>query len=152
MADGPGRARCAAESAPKWLLSRMRPGESGADVPPDLRVDNGHERALLCGTTGTFFFWVPAGSRSFGVRVSGEGVGEAVRAALVDRSGQIVEQVDNVAATHQFEVDLPKPSAGEAWSLVLSKPTRIPMEDQHIDLRGIPPLLAGSKEGLLRPE
>ena len=106
----------------------------------------------LCGTTGTFFFWVPAGTESFGVRVSGEGLGEAVRAALVDPSGRTVEEVDNVAATHQFEVDVPRPSVGEAWRLVLSKPTRLAMEDQFIDLRGIPPLLAGSREGLLRPE
>ena len=106
----------------------------------------------LIGTIATLFFWVPAGTELFGVRVSGEGVGEAVRAALVDPAGGVVEQVDNVAATHQFEVAFPKPSQGEAWSLVLSKPTRIPLDDQHIDLRGIPPLLAGSKEGLLRPE
>ena len=105
----------------------------------------------LLNATGTFFFWVPAGTRRFGVRVSGEGVGEAVRAALLDPAGDVVEEVDNAAA-HQFEVELPEPSPGRAWGLVLSKPTRIILEDQHIDLRGIPPLLGGSKEGLLRPE
>ena len=101
-------------------------------------------------TTGTVYFWVPEGTEYFGLRVSGEGVGEAVRAALLNPAGDVVEEIDN-AALHQFEVDLPKPSPGEAWGLRMLKPTQIPLDDQHIDLRGIPPLLAGDKRALLKP-
>ena len=102
-------------------------------------------------TTGTFFFWVPAGTEQFAVHVSGQGVGEAVRAALLNPAGEVVEEIDNAAA-HQFEVELPEPSEGSAWGLVLSKPTQIRLEDNLVDLRGIPPLLAGAKEALLMPE
>lgn len=101
-------------------------------------------------TTGMLHFWVPAGTERFGVRVSGEGIGEAVRARLLNPAGEVVEEVDN-AASHQFVVNLPEPSTGEAWSLVMLRPTQITLDDQHIDLRGIPPLLAGAKEALLRP-
>ena len=104
----------------------------------------------LLSTTGPFFFWVPAGTESFGIRVSGEGVNEAVRAALLNAAGNVVEEVDNSAA-HQFDVALPEPSPGEAWGVTLLRPTQILLEDQHIDLRGIPPLLAGDKGALLKP-
>ncbi len=108
----------------------------------------------LFGTRGELFFWVPAATSTFGVRVSGVGLGEAVRAALVDPRGKVVEEVDNMAATYQFEVNLPQPSNGEAWSVRLYEPTdpHMLLEDHYVDLRGIPPLLAASKEALLMPE
>jgi len=105
----------------------------------------------LYSTTGELFFWVPAGTKTFAVRISGEGVGEGVAAALVDPTGKVVEQADNIAAAYQFDVDLPRPSAGEAWSLRMSKPSLLVLEDVHVDLRGIPPLVAGCKEALLAP-
>ncbi len=96
--------------------------------------------------TGELFFWVPTGTITFGVRVSGDPDGEAIKVALVDPRGQVVEEADNILVVHQFEVTVPQPSAGEAWSLRLSKPTKLPMEDYYVDLRGIPPLLAGSRD------
>lgn len=102
-------------------------------------------------TTGELYFWVPAGTTEFGVRVMGEGLGEAVRAALVDPTGTVVEEKDNLAQMYQFTVELPKPSPGEAWSLRLAKPSALVMEDHYVDLRGIPSLLAPAKDALLRP-
>lgn len=67
------------------------------------------------------------------------------------KTSQMGEEADNIVTAHQFEVTLPQPSAGEAWSLRLSMPTKLPMEDYYVDLRGIPPLLAGSRDALLRP-
>ncbi|MCC6444577.1 MAG: right-handed parallel beta-helix repeat-containing protein [Armatimonadetes bacterium] len=106
----------------------------------------------LYASAGDFFFRVPAGTREFGVRISGEGIGEAVRAALIDPTGTAVQEADNIVVVHQFEVKLSRPSSGEIWSLRLAPPTRIMMEDQSIDLRGIPPLLAASRETVLREE
>lgn len=106
----------------------------------------------LIHSAGEFFFWVPKGTREFGIRVSGEGVGEAIRAELVNPAGKVVQEVDNTAMTHQFEVTLPAPSAGETWSLRLSKPTAMTWEDHYVDLRGVLPLLAPSPEALLIPE
>jgi len=103
-------------------------------------------------TLGELFFWVPTGTTEFGVRVFGEGLGEAIKAALVDPTGKVVEEVDNAAQTHQFEVTLPQPSAGAAWSLRLSRPSQLFLEDHYVDLRGIPPLLAVAREALLKPE
>lgn len=101
---------------------------------------------------GDYWFWVPAGTTEFGVRVAGEGVGEAVRATLIDPAGNVVEDVDNLVQTHQFEVELDAPSEGEAWVIRLSRPSEQTWEDHSIDLRGVPPLLAPSPEALLVPE
>ncbi|HOJ21937.1 MAG TPA: right-handed parallel beta-helix repeat-containing protein [Armatimonadota bacterium] len=100
---------------------------------------------------GDYYFWVPEGVSEFAVRVFGEGLGEAVKATLLDPAGKVVQEVDNAAQTHQFEVKLAKPSAGEAWCLRLEKPTQLAMEDHYVDLRVVPPFLAPSKEALLIP-
>jgi len=78
-------------------------------------------------------------------------VGEAVKATVLDPNGKVVQEVDNAAQTHQFEVKLAKPSAGEAWCLRLEKPSQLAMEDHYVDLRVVPPFLAPSKEALLVP-
>ncbi len=100
---------------------------------------------------GELYFAVPAGTTSFGVRVAGEGMGESVKAALIDSSGKVVEEADNITRTHQFEVDLPEPSPGSGWSLRFSRASQIMMEDYSVDLRGVPPLLAPSRQALMRP-
>ena len=111
---------------------------------------NGEEGPIhFLGTRGEFYFWVPPGTTQFGVRVCGEGLAEGVKAALVDPRGKVVEERDDVAEMRQFEVVRPAGSPGEVWSLRLSKPTRLTMEDHFVDLRGIPPLLSASREGLL---
>jgi hypothetical protein len=102
-------------------------------------------------SAGEYFFRVPKGTTEFGIRVAGEGMGEAIRAQLVNPGGAVVQEVDNVLQTHQFEVALPAPSAGETWSLRLSKPTAVTWEDHSVGLRGVLPLLAPSREALLVP-
>ena len=102
----------------------------------------------LISTQGEFFLWVPAGSREFAVRVVGEG-GEGIKAGLYDSSGKLVEEQDDISALHQFLVELPQPSTGEAWSLRLAKATNLFLEDCHVDLRALPPLLAPSREAVL---
>lgn len=114
-------------------------------------VQEGSAPIRLIHSAGEYFFWVPKGTREFGIRVSGEGVGEAIRAQLVNPQGQVIQEVDNTAQTHQFEVTLPAPSAGEAWSLRLAKPSAMTWEDHYVDLRGVLPLLAPSREALLVP-
>lgn len=114
-------------------------------------LQEGSAPIRLIHSAGEYFVWVPKGTREFGIRVSGEGVGEAIRAQLVDPKGQVVQEVDNTAQTHQFEVTLPAPSAGEVWSLRLSKPSAMTWEDHYVDLRGVLPLLAPSREALLVP-
>ena len=100
---------------------------------------------------GEVFLWVPAGTSEFAVRVYGQGLGEGVKATLVDSAGMVFEEVDNCAQLHQFEVTLPQPSKGEGWSLRLARPSKLFLEDFYVETRVIPPLLGLSREALLRP-
>jgi hypothetical protein len=130
------------------------PGANYIQIPVSshaLNVSGDDQPIHLIGSAGEVFFWVPAGTTEFGVRVCGEGLGEAVKAALVDPTGKVVEEKDNVAQTYQFVATLPQASKGEAWSLRMAKPTALAMEDHYVDLRGIPPLVAGSRDALLMP-
>lgn len=104
------------------------------------------------GSAGDFQFYVPAGTRVFGVRVMGEGIGEAIRAALLNPAGEVLEEVDNQAQAHQFEVELPGPSSGEVWTIRLAKPTQSTWEDHYVDLRGVPPLLTPAGVAPLVPK
>ncbi|MBM3859948.1 MAG: hypothetical protein FJ395_09895 [Verrucomicrobia bacterium] len=101
-------------------------------------------------TTGDYFFWVPPGTKEFALRVSGEGAGERVKAALRNPSGKTVEEKDNIAEAHQFIGKPTSDSTGEIWSLRLDKPSASAMEDFHVRFQGIPPVLSHTKESLLK--
>lgn len=116
-----------------------------------LAVDGSGGPVHFYSTQTTLFFWVPAGTTEFGVRVFGEGAGEGVKAALIDPTGNLVEEKDNILRTYQFVATLPAPSKGGAWRLRMARPSAVAMEDHYVDLRGVPPLLAPSREGLLVP-
>ncbi|HUS80901.1 MAG TPA: right-handed parallel beta-helix repeat-containing protein, partial [Armatimonadota bacterium] len=45
----------------------------------------------LMRAAGDFPFWVPAGTTEFGVRLAGEGAGEATAAALLNPAGEVVD-------------------------------------------------------------
>ena len=66
-------------------------------------------------------------------------------------AAEVEQQLDDVAQVRQFEVTRPEGSPGEIWSLRLSRPGRLYMEDHYADLRGIPPFLAISRDTVLRP-
>ncbi len=102
-------------------------------------------------TTGEYFFWVPPGTKEFALRVSGEGSGERVKAALRSPDGKTVEEKDNIAEAHQFIGKPTSNSTGEIWSLRLDKPSASAMEDFHVRFQGIPPVLSHTKESLLKP-
>jgi len=103
------------------------------------------------GTTGEYFFWVPAGTKEFAVRVSGDNAGERIKAALRDPTGNTVEEKDSIAEAHQFLARPKSDSAGEIWSLRLDKPTVGVVEDFHVQLQGVPPVLSHIRESLLKP-
>jgi hypothetical protein len=50
----------------------------------------------------------------------------------------------------QLGATRPSSAAGEVWSLRLSRPAKLFLEDHYVDLRGIPPLLAFSRESVLK--
>ena len=113
---------------------------------------NGEGGAIrLISAAGDYYFWVPAGTTEFAVRVAGEGTGEHIRAMLINPDGKIVDEVDNTAATYQFEIEQPPDTPGQVWVIRVAKPTATAWEDHYLDLRGVPPVVAPSREALLVP-
>jgi len=109
------------------------------------------EPSHFISSTGTLYFFVPAGTKEFGVRIYGEGLGEGVKAALINPAGAVVQEKDNITRAEMFAVELAQPAQGEIWSLKIDKPSGVAMEDYYVDLRGVPPLLAPAPECLLAP-
>ena len=105
----------------------------------------------LIHSQGSFSFYVPPGTIEFGVRVAGQGPAEAIRARLIDPKGEQFDEVDDQFQLHQFEVELPQPSAGEVWTLRIDRPSSLTWEDHYVDLRGVPPLLSAAGTTLLAP-
>ena len=100
---------------------------------------------------GRLCFYVPEGSKELGIKVFGQGQGEAIKATLYDPQGNAVQEKDNIVQAHLFDVTLKEASKGEAWSIEFARPSGTTMEDFSVDILGIPPLLAPSPEALLRP-
>jgi len=104
----------------------------------------------LLAPVGDLVFFVPAGTEAFAVRVTGEGPGELVKATLLDPAGETVEERDDIEA-YQFLVERPVAPEGAVWSLRLARPSQGVLEDVHVELQGLPPVLAASPEALLKP-
>lgn len=112
---------------------------------------NGQGRRIgFCKGAGKYYFWVPEGTEEFAIRVVAPGALEAVRARLLNPKGQVVEDVNNIVSAHQFDVKQSKDTPGRVWGLELIRADISALEDHEVDIMGIPPLLAGSKEGLLK--
>ncbi|NOX55712.1 MAG: hypothetical protein GXP27_14980 [Planctomycetes bacterium] len=108
-------------------------------------------RIQLIGATGDFFFYVPAGTKEFGVRIFGEGR-EAVGAAVFDPEGNQVWSRPAITSPEQFVGRPTKTQQGQVWRLQLRRPTTGPMEDFYVQLQGIPPLLSSNPKTLLKPQ
>lgn len=113
----------------------------------------GSERGQIhfLGTSGDFYFWVPAEARQFGLRFKGEGEAERISAAVSDATGKTVWEQANISGTQSFRCERPAASQGEVWHFRLSRPTVGVLEDCHVEIRGLPPVLGFSTESVLRP-
>jgi hypothetical protein len=103
------------------------------------------------GENRALYFYVPAGTKDFGVKVFGRDADDGVKAALYTPSGKLYGEQDDITQAHQFEVSLPAPSAGDIWSLKLSKASHVYLQDNYVELLGLPPYLATSPEAILAP-
>jgi len=108
-------------------------------------------RIALIGTTGDFYFHVPAKTQEFGVRIAGEGDAEAVAAKIGDPAGNVVWQRSKITTVEQFVAQPDDSQTGKTWHIVLAKPTDAAMEDFYVQLQNIPPFLAPMPEGALKP-
>ncbi len=98
---------------------------------------------------GDLYFYVPAGTREFGVKVFGEG-GESAKATVFDPSGKAVWSQDNIDAAQMYDTTRPAGAAGEVWRVKIEKPSGAAFEDYSVDLRGVPAILGMSPEGLMK--
>ena len=122
---------------------------TGSTHPLNLSTDGAPLRMIYGG--GELYLWVPEGTEEFGIVATGEGAGEAIKVELFNAEGVLVQEEDNVAAAVLLHGVLDEPSQGEAWRLVISRPTDLYFEDHSVSVRGVPPLLAPSPEALLMP-
>ena len=74
-----------------------------------------------------------------------------VKATIRDASGRVVQEKDNIDQAHQFVLERNGSAPGEIWSLTLDRPGSGVLEDYYVQLQGLPPVLAGSRETLLGP-
>ncbi|TWU26276.1 hypothetical protein Pla52o_01290 [Novipirellula galeiformis] len=98
---------------------------------------------------GDLYFYVPAGTKAFGVKVFGEGT-ESVGAAILNPKGTKVWENSAITVPEQY-VGAPASGEGEIWTLRISKPASGTMEDYFVELQGIPPWIATDPSSLLRP-
>jgi hypothetical protein len=82
--------------------------------------------------------------------MSGGNAAERVKAGLYSPAGELVEEEDSILG-RQFAVTRERAPAGEIWSLRLDRPSEGVLEDYYVQLQGLPPVLASSRETLLRP-
>ena len=104
----------------------------------------------LLGTVGEFYFRRPSGSEEFAIKVTGGGGTERVKASLIDPTGKVHETVDNISKAHQFVGPGTDESTGDIWSLRLARPSQGVMEDFTVQLQGVAPVLAATKDDLLK--
>lgn len=102
-------------------------------------------------TAAELYFFVPEGTREFGVRVIGEGEGERVGVALTDPAGKIVWQQADVSASQSYRAVGPDPAPAGVWKIRLSRPASGAFEDHHLELRGVVPVVAFHPDALLVP-
>jgi hypothetical protein len=100
--------------------------------------------APITQTTESGHIWLGRGSGG----TTGTGVGKLTinQAAKCNTTGLL--SINDALAGTGTRADASK---GETWSLRLSKPSHAIIEDFHVRMEGIPPVLAGSREALLKP-
>lgn len=125
-----------------------------------VHVDSPTHRLCLVGmdsgihfilTSGNFYFWVPGDVTEFGVKIFGEG-GERVNAAVFDPAGEQVWAKENIDIPQMYEGKPRSAGKDEVWRVRIGRPTDGTFEDNYIDLRGVPNVLAYAPEALLRPK
>lgn len=102
----------------------------------------------LLGSTGTFYFYVPANVTTFAVQFQGE-IGEAVEAELVDPSGKVRSTIRCEADAQILKGERPENSPAEIWSI------RIPYAKDDYSIRlgaPLPPILYTVPENVLVPK
>jgi hypothetical protein len=90
------------------------------------------------------YFSVPTESKEFGVRIRGEGA-EAVKASIVNPTGQTVWNRDAINETVQFDQTNENNKINGIWQIILERPSRLAFEDFGVTILGVPPIFRTEK-------
>jgi hypothetical protein len=99
-------------------------------------------------TAGDFYFSVPEGTKAFGIKLAGGGVGETFRVALSDPAGKEVWSRDNISQVEGFMAGQPSECRPGVWKIHMDKASTAVFEDHFVELRGLPPYLASHPDAL----
>ena len=110
---------------------------------------NGANPVHLVSSVGSLYFYVPEGTKEFGMKVFGAGA-EQVKVTIFDPAGNQVWQQDNVsAAVGYFTEEGTTPPAG-VWRIHFDRPSQGVLEDNGFVLLGVPTLPGPNPDGLLK--
>lgn len=112
-------------------------------------ISSDARRVSFVSSVGDLYFYVPAGTKEFGVKIFGEGM-EGVGAAILNPQRKTLWQKPTITMPEQF-VGVPESDQGEIWTLRIARPATGAMEDYYVELQGISPFLATNPTSLLRP-
>ncbi len=133
-----------------YTVTTTPPARGVVVVPKSNRPVNlhlGNEKILFRNGEGDYFFWVPAGIRTFTIRLSGTR-SSAFSSKLLDQDGNLYGESGD-AGIYEYWVQLDEPSQGGIWTLQMRQPQMGHGGGFHIEMRGVPPLLSASPEHLL---
>ncbi len=128
----------------------------GNAVPTVLRNDHAvvmNSRLTLIGPSSPVYFWVPAGTKSFTLRLNTSSPGETAVFRLLDPTGKVAFEGDTTATSDLKPTIKVGPGLdGKAWSIVYEKAQTGVLEDVLIELGGgLPSIYALAPDRLLRP-
>ena len=110
---------------------------------------NGEKAVHLVYSVGSLYFYVPEGTKEFGVKVFGSGA-EQVKATLFDPAGNQVWQQDNISAAVGYFTDEGKTPPAGVWRIHFDRPSQGILEDNGFTFFGIPTLPGLTPDGLLK--
>lgn len=110
---------------------------------------NGATPVHLVSSVGSLYFYVPEGTKEFGMKVFGAGA-EQVKVTIFDPAGNQVWQQDNVSAAIGFFTDEGKTPPAGVWRIHFDRPSQGILEDFGFVLLGVPTLPGPNPDALLK--
>ena len=102
----------------------------------------------LVSSRGKYFFYVPEGTKEFGVKIVGTGE-ERVKVKLSDPSGKEVWNQDNISTVSAYFSEEGKTPAAGIWAIEFARPSQGVLEDFSVSLMGVPSLVSNCPKLIL---
>lgn len=104
---------------------------------------------------GSFFVFVPGEVLDFSFHLIPDDTSETSKVTIFNGKGKPYCRLDYVKSRKIVRVNRPddgRKRANEVWEIRLDRPTKYAWDDFGFEIRGVPPLLATSPNGLLQPQ